>query len=214
MKLRYKRKKVIVVGMSFGFVIVTRMLQRYPELRQKVEVLVSLVGFTHSDDFSFSRWRHWFYRISSIVMTTWPTSRLFRYLCLNSWCLRIVYAHMHNAKKKFNVASSKEEHHQIMETEIALWQQNDLRTYAYTTAELLKLDNCKVRVDVPVWHVMADLDQYFDAHLVEQHLKVTFEKVRITKAKLGNHAPSVISDPKAASELIPRPLRRMLAKLN
>jgi pimeloyl-ACP methyl ester carboxylesterase len=31
-KLRYRRKKVSIVGISFGFLVATRMLQRYPEL--------------------------------------------------------------------------------------------------------------------------------------------------------------------------------------
>jgi pimeloyl-ACP methyl ester carboxylesterase len=46
-KLRYKRKKVIVVGMSLGFVIATRMLQRCPELIKRVDMLVSFAGFAH-----------------------------------------------------------------------------------------------------------------------------------------------------------------------
>src|ERR1700692_4298087 len=62
MKMRYRRKKVIIIGLSFGFVVVTRMLQRYPELIKKVVLLVSLVGFSHADDFSFSRRRRWYYK--------------------------------------------------------------------------------------------------------------------------------------------------------
>src|SRR3954470_17459407 len=41
-KLRYKNKKLIIAGMSFGFVIATRLLQRYPELTKKVALLVSI----------------------------------------------------------------------------------------------------------------------------------------------------------------------------
>src|SRR5579884_3670087 len=52
-KLRFKRKRVAIVAISFGFVVVTRMLQRYPELTGKVDMLVSLVGFMHKDDFVY-----------------------------------------------------------------------------------------------------------------------------------------------------------------
>src|SRR5689334_19455199 len=37
-KLRYKRKRVTMVAISFGFVVATRMLQRYPELTKKVDL--------------------------------------------------------------------------------------------------------------------------------------------------------------------------------
>jgi pimeloyl-ACP methyl ester carboxylesterase len=62
-KLRYKRKKPIIVGMSFGFIVVTRMLQRCPDLVKKVEMLVSFAGFAHKDDFTFkkTRWRFYYY---------------------------------------------------------------------------------------------------------------------------------------------------------
>src|SRR3569623_1590822 len=58
-KMRYKRKKVVIAGMSFGFVIATRMLQRHPELVKKVELMVSIVGFAHHDDFIFPPVRYY-----------------------------------------------------------------------------------------------------------------------------------------------------------
>jgi len=65
MKLRYKNKKITVFGMSLGFVIVTRMLQKYPHMTDKIDKLVSIVGFAHHTDFKFSRKRHTFYKIGS-----------------------------------------------------------------------------------------------------------------------------------------------------
>src|SRR5690606_26329987 len=53
-KMRYRRKRVTIIAMSWGFVIATRMLQRYPELVKKVDLLISIVGFVHADDFVFS----------------------------------------------------------------------------------------------------------------------------------------------------------------
>lgn len=34
-KMRYKRRRFTIIGMSLGFVIATRMLQRYPDLAKK-----------------------------------------------------------------------------------------------------------------------------------------------------------------------------------
>ena len=213
MKLRYKRKKVAVVGMSLGFVIATRMLQRYPELGKNVALLVSLVGFTHADDFNFSSQRYWFYRISATFFANPLCAFLSRYVCLNRPVLYALYHRMNNAKPKFKATSSEEEHRRFMDFEVWLWQHNDVRTHAFTTRELLTLDNCQKRVDLPVWQICAGADQYFDNHRVEQHMRVVFRDVHVISSKLPNHAPSILADEKAAAVLIPSRLRRVLAKL-
>lgn len=68
-KLRYKRSKITIIAVSFGFVVTTRMLQRYPHLTSKVNLLVSAVGFSHRDDFNFSRGRYLFYRSIAAVFS-------------------------------------------------------------------------------------------------------------------------------------------------
>jgi pimeloyl-ACP methyl ester carboxylesterase len=70
--LRYRRKKVTIVGISFGFLVATRMLQRYPELTKKVDVLVSAMGFMHADNFKFSPARYRFYRYTAEVVSIPP----------------------------------------------------------------------------------------------------------------------------------------------
>lgn len=212
-KLRYKRKKVVVMGMSLGFVIATRMLQRYPELSKNVVMLVSLVGMTHHDDFRFSKSRYAFYRAIATVFSHWLPALFFRYVCLNSFVLRKTYDHTYQAKAKFAAAKSPEEHRYFMDIEVGLWHVNDVRTHAYTLAELLMLDNCKKRLAVPLWHVDVDGDQYLDHHRVEQHLYVAFSDAHITRSNMAHHAPSIIADEKAAAPLIPPKLRRAIEKL-
>ncbi|HVV26039.1 MAG TPA: alpha/beta hydrolase [Candidatus Saccharimonadales bacterium] len=211
-KLRYKRKKIVVAGMSFGFVIVTRMLQRYPELTKKVTMLVSIVGFTHHDDFTFSKPRYYFYLNGTRLFAHQPLAGLFRYIALNSHVLRAVYARTHNAKHKFKQAKTKEAFDLLMKVEIGLWQDNDVKTYMFTTTEFLQLDNLQPRVDLPVWHVTAQVDRYFDHRVVEQHLNIIFSDVKLIETKLDNHAPSVIADEKMAAPLVPAGLRAALRK--
>lgn len=209
-KLRYKRKKIMIAGMSFGFVVVTRMLQRYPELTKKVTVLVSIVGFAHKDDFTFSKKRYLTYLTATRIASHRPVSTIFRYVALNPRLLRAAYARTHNAKYKFKDAKNKKEFDHLMDIEIGLWHDNEVRTYMYTTTEFLKLDNCGKRVNLPIWHVTVDADRYFDHRIVEQHLRVIFNDVKVIKTDLGNHAPSVIADEKMAAPLIPPKLRRVL----
>lgn len=213
-KLRYKRKKVVIAGMSYGFVIATRMLQRYPELTKRVDLLISIVGFAHRDDFAFSKMRHKAYLNGSRVAYHQPIPTIFRYLALNKHVLRAVYARTHNARNKFKDAKSRAEFDYLMEVEIGLWHDNDVQTWLYTTAEFLDLDNCQTRVNLPLWHVTVDEDRYFDHSVVEQHLKVIFKDVKVIETKLGNHAPSIIADEKAAAPLIPPKLRQVLRRKN
>ena len=212
-KLRDKRKKVVILGMSLGFVIATRMLQRYPELTKNVTMLVSLAGMTMADDFRFPRPRYWFYRSIAVIFGWWLPSIFFRYVFLNSFVLRKTYAHTYQARGKFAAAKNAAEHDHFMDVEVDLWHRNDVRTHAVTLRELLTLNNCAIRVDIPVWHVNIAGDQYLNHHRVEQHLRVVFSEVQIALSKIKYHAPSVIADEKAAAPLIPPALRRAMSKI-
>lgn len=211
-KMRYKKRKVTLAGMSFGFVVVTRMLQRYPELTKNVDMLVSLVGFAHHEDFSFSTLHYQTFLNLSRALRNRPGAFIFRYTALNTHVLRAFYARTPNAKHKFKNAMDKEDHRRMMDVEVWLWQNNDVRTYMFTTAEFLKFDNCGVRVDLPVWHVSAEADHFFDNNRVEQHMRVIFNDFHGIKTKMNNHAPSIIADEKMAAPLVPPQLRRILAR--
>lgn len=211
-KLRYRRKKVVLVGLSYGFIVLTRMLQKYPELTKKVILLVSLVGCAHRDDLIFSKPRYYTYRFAtSVVMRRLP-ARIFREVALNPWVLRTFYGRTHNAKSKFALAENYDALEEIKNIEVGLWRNNDVRTWAFTTNEILRLDNCQVRVDLPVWHVATSNDHYFNNHLVEQHLQVIFTDVKIARFKMKAHAPSVLATEKDAAVYIPKEVKAVLRK--
>lgn len=209
-KLRYKRKKVTLVGFSFGFVVITRMLQRYPDLHKRVELVISTVGFVHKDEFLFSKWRYRAYLLGARLFSRRLPALFFKHVCLNPWVIRTVYRHTHNAKSKFD-GLDKEELKKMLDFEVHLWRCNEVRTYMRTTVEFLTLDNCQIQIPLPVWHVSVDADRYFDNQLVEEHLKVIFSKVNTAKAKLNSHAPSIIADRSVAKGLIPYRIRNLLA---
>jgi pimeloyl-ACP methyl ester carboxylesterase len=210
-KWRYKRRgKVTIIGMSFGFVVATRMLQRYPELTSKVDMIVSLVGFAHKDDFTFTPTRAFFYKTMTGLFSHRIPSAIFRGVALNRYSLRTFYGRTHNAKKKFADVKTKEDFDRLMNVEIELWQKNDVRTQMVTAGEFLTLDNCKVRIDLPVWHVTTQNDHFFDHNVVEQHLRVIFTDFYEVETDIPSHAPSVIADAEMAAPLVPNKLRSAL----
>lgn len=212
-KMQYRHKKFILVGMSYGFVVVTRMLQRYPELTKNIKMLVSLVGFADHDDFTFSKPRYYFYLYGTRFFEHKIPSFVFRHLALNSYVLKAVYSRTHNAKNKFKDATTKKDHDRLMDVEVKLWQDNDVRTWMYTTTEFLLFSNCDRQVDLPVWHVSAQADHFFDNSRVEQHMRVIFTDFHGVNINMTNHAPTVIAGKKEAAALVPKELKQYLKDL-
>ena len=210
-KLRYKNKKVTIIGMSLGFVIITRMLQRYPELSKKIDMLISVVGPAHKDDFIFSRRRRRFYACFSWLFSQRLPAFIFQSIFLQPFYLRRAYKHSRFAKEKF-AQMSGEEFNQTMDMELHLWKINDIRTQMKTNYEMMTLDNTKKRIDLPVWHVASKFDRYFDHTRVEEHFRKIFSDFHIYYTKDPNHAPTIIADTKAAAPFIPDGIRRELRR--
>jgi pimeloyl-ACP methyl ester carboxylesterase len=208
-KFRYKNKKITIFGMSLGFVVVTRMLQRYPDLAKKVETLISVVGFGHHEDFIFSRRRHFFYKYGSKLFSHKYPSLFFQGLFLRPFYLRRVYSRSHNAREKFTNISG-DEFNRTMDMEIELWKANDLRTQMKTGYEMLSLDLTHTRINLPVYHIATSKDRYFDNVRVEEHLRKIYSDFTIFYTKNPNHAPTVIADAKAAAPFIPAELKRLM----
>lgn len=209
-KLKYRNKKMTIAAMSLGFVITTRMLQKYPELSKKVTFLVSIVGFAHYGDLKFSRKRMFIYRNASrLIARKWPAI-LFRYIALQPFFLRLVYHKTHNAKEKFEEMSG-DEFKRTMDIEIELWHSNDVRTQFKNYLEMFALDNTKVQVNLPVYHVAAKKDRFFNNVKVEEHLRRVYTDFKIYYTSAPNHAPTVIATAKEAAPFMPAELRKIIS---
>lgn len=207
-KLKYRSKKVTIVGLSFGFAVVTRMLQRCPELSSKVENLVSVVGFSHYEDFKIQKSSlRAFKGISQIFSRKLPAV-IFREVALRPFILRNVYQHGAYSKEKFKDAINTSEFKTTMEGEVKLWRINDVQTHFKTYLEMFSLDNTHTCIDLPVFHISVKNDRYFNIVNVEQHLHRIFSEVHTYESPAPNHAPTIVSDEKEAAKFIPDQLRR------
>ncbi len=210
-KMHYKRRRFSIAGLSFGFLVATRMLQRYPELVKQVDLLVSVVGFAHRDDFAFSERRHHGYILASKTLSYQLPSLVFKNIGLHPFVLRAAYARTHNAKHKFAGADAAQ-FKKMMNFEIHLWHANDARTHMFTTHQMLTVNNCEKKVNLPVYHIAVKGEKYFDNHRVEQHFKVIFTECTIAESSLDNHAPSVIATKEQSAPLIPQAIRELLSR--
>lgn len=211
LKLRYHRKRVTIYAISFGFVVATRMLQRYPELTKNVDLLISAVGFMHRDDFVYSRRQRLMYRCVTRFFATRPASFIIRYGFLNKPVIKGLYARLPNGRRRM-IEVTPEEFDLMMSFDAYVWQANDVRTHWLTTYEFLGLDNCTKQVALPVIHVISKGEHYFNNEIIKQHMLVVFKGYRRYVANSKAHTPHMLADKKATEVMVPPGLRRLLAK--
>lgn len=210
-KLRYKRKRITILGMSLGFLIVTKMLQKYPKLASNVDLLVSVVGFAHKDDFVLPRRIRLPLRLGASIFSNRYPAFFMKTFILRSPVIKTCYALVADSHSKLKDAD-KQVRAERINFEIQLWKQNDVRTYMDTGITMLTADICNAQVSLPVTHVAVNVDRYFDNHRVEQHLAIIYEKVNVIKTETPAHAPTVVATAEDAAPFIPPPLRRLLSK--
>ncbi len=198
-----KKTKIDLIGMSLGFAIVTRMLQRNPDIIPRIRNLVSYVGFANYRDFRMKSWKR-----RAIIELTWLFERApFAWFMRHTFCtrpaLRLVYGHTKNEKFE-NVDFDS-----TLDMEVSLWQQNDVRTYMRTINEMFRLDDLR-KVPLPVTHIEMAADRYFDNSQVETSMRKVFTDFATIRVRANNHAPSVIADADAATDFVPRELHDLL----
>jgi pimeloyl-ACP methyl ester carboxylesterase len=210
-KLRYKRRRVTIMGMSMGFLVVTRMLQRYPELAKKVDVLVSVVGFVHKDDFKFTRRNYLLMRYAASFFSNRLPALFAKTVVLRGPFIRAVYRSVSDKHSKLKDANAEEVERRI-NFEVVLWQINDVRTYMDTSISMLTADLCNAQVALRVVHVAVPGDRYFNNDVVEQHMQIIYQDVDVIISDVSAHAPTVIASAEDIAPFVPPKLRRMLAK--
>lgn len=210
-KMRYKRKKVTIIGMSLGFAIATRMLQRCPELANRVNLLISVVGFVSHEEFVFSKRNFRLLRYGASFFSNRLPAFLVKKFALRTPLIKATYGLVADSNIKLQDADAAERDRRI-DFEVYLWKANDIRTYMDTAVSMFTLDLVGEQIDLPVTHVTVESDRYFDNHIVEQHLNVIYNKVTMIKTRHNNHAPTVIADAAAAGQFIPPQLKRLLAR--
>jgi pimeloyl-ACP methyl ester carboxylesterase len=210
-KMRYRKRKFSIVAISFGFLVVTRMLQKYPELSKRVELIVCMVGFMHRDDFLFSHRSRFIYRVGTRIAATRPVSLIIRYGFLNTFTVKTLYTRLPNAKRRF-IEVEPIEFQQMINFDVTLWQANDVRTHWFTTNEFLNIDNCTVPISTPIWHIAAEGDHWLNNEIVKQHMLVVFKQYHQAIAKTKAHTPSLTADREEIRNFLPLAVRRALAK--
>ena len=210
-KFRYKNKRLTIAAFSWGFTVVTQMLQKYPEVAKKVDLLVSVSGYVHSADFKWKRSSIYFLSGIARLLSYAPIAFLAKLTFLRVPVIRLLYRVAESRHPKLKGASGEERDERI-NYEINLWKINDLRTYGYVGSRGFTMKPLTVHVDLPVNHVAIDDDHYFDNLLVEEHMRRIYKDFILVKSRLPAHAPTVLATPKDVAPFVPPKIRSLLRK--
>lgn len=210
-KLRYKRKRITIVAMSFSFLIVTRMLQKYPDIAKKVDLLVSSVGFVHYEDFRLPKYQQLGIRLLGRTFQHNFSAFIFRYTVLQGSVIRGFYNFIGVRHSKMKDAKAKDIKKQRIDAEIKLWHINDVRTRMKTMADMFVVDLCRGgKVDLPVHHVFVDGDRFFNNQVAEQHMRIIYKDFVGIETTIKGHMPSIVATAKEAAPFVPKNLKKLL----
>ncbi len=197
-KLRYKNKRFTVVAVGFGFVLVTRMLQSYPDLAKKVDVVIGMGGLARYDDLTISRTMRILHRVSLRILATRPAAYIIKHTYLQPAVLRRWYSLMPP---------------EALSEEIRLWRQNDVRTNLLLASALLNVDNCRQKVSRPLWYISMRANKRIDHHRLIQHLGVVYSHVEEIKSRHQNQSIGTVEYQRGRPPSLPAKLKRVLAAL-
>ncbi len=213
--LKLDSKRIRIVSMSFGFLAVTRMLQKHPELTDNIEFVVSFVGFGKTADFSYSTLTRPSSKIFLKFGSTKIGSEFIRLVLFNKISLRAMFTAFRfvkpNPKYKHETAKARSA---ATEMELDLWSNNDARTKFYTYKVLSNFDLVKGQkpIDLSLYDITTPTDQYFNNSSVSATLSKLYKKSSTYTANLKLHAPSVIGNEEEVANIYPEAIKKILAE--
>ena len=197
------QQPVQVVGMSFGFWVITRLLQLRPELADRCRLLASLVGFVDGRSIKFGFFQRLLYLKVTFLIQRPAPARLFNWFCLPAWLLRLAYRYTPIWKNKLAGVSPADKLRMI-DFEVKLWQINDTATWA-STAYRMMTSNLKgePKIKTRLLHIATDNDQYLDPVRNQADLNQVYVRVEVVTVAAPAHAPPVIADAGQVAKMLP-----------
>lgn len=189
-------RPIKVVAMSFGFLVLTRMLQKYPDSEAWFSDVISFVGFGRAQDFKNLARKQRYYIPLSRMLSTQIGGWLVDQLIFNPLSLRIMFAIFRTFNPKYQSGQVADRRASVA-MELDLWQRNDARTRFALYEMLFTFDLTRSSdrlISVPLHDMTTPSDQYFAPKRVAKTLKQLYARVSASVANIPLHAPSIMGD--------------------
>lgn len=199
-KLRFKRRRVKIVCVGYSLAFVTRLLQRYPSVSKKVDVVVSLSGFLHTQDLALQPSQRTLLRIKRNLQSTRFASMIAHYTSMQPSVIA-------SSLQSRNIQLDDE----YMANVVAAWRQLHIRTYRKMQLEQLRFNLCQQQLPTPLHYVHYPYYVYnLESDLVEAHLRVAYKKVTIHRPKPKEDLLVALSKPHLAQTLLSKNITTQL----
>jgi pimeloyl-ACP methyl ester carboxylesterase len=195
-----------LVGLSYGFVVITRMLVRHPELAPRIKLVISTMGLADGRDIKLKGLARWAATTLFLVGRTRGLGQMFQYIVTSPWVLKLTYTER-NPKMKVLAPADRPS---FIEFEAYLWKCNDMRTYGQCMGELFRLRQPGAHVPLPVHHIATVQDHWLDVPAAEKHIGEIFDSVTVHSSMLTNHGGTAYADEDEAREIIPASVTKLL----
>ena len=205
-KLSFKRKKLVIVAKGFGFVAITRMLLKYPILSDKIKTVINIGGEVHNDDLQLTTNKKKVLAFCFDVFSLWPISFITKKILMNERYLgfmsNIIGLSNYQNILRFNNMLLFEEHLKII-------RKIHMTSYWRLMSQLVKLDNCTYRINVPLKHAYIQNFGFTNYTTQKQHMMIAYKNYRAYEI----HVPKKqeLSSKKTDSYLLPKSIKRALA---
>jgi len=209
-KLKFKNKRFTLISMSYSFLIVTKMLQKYPDIAKQVDLLISSVGFVHHEDFSLPRLQQIVIRLLAEACKYRPMAFIAKHTLFSEFVIENFYKSIGQKHTKMQDAGNPRVRNRRIKAEIILWRINDMQTRMKTMSDAFKANLLDKRVDLPVYHVYVEDDRFFNNQVVEQHMRMIYSDFIGFKTDIIGHMPSIVATRQDAEPFIPDELKKLL----
>ena len=198
-------RRVWLVGASFGSQVMTRTLQRHPEIQTVVEQAVAIAGLVGKRDFRVS----WSFRAKLFPLIYISSTRIGAYISgaifSNAVTSRLVKRVIRSIKSKYYRDEAKLR--LAVAVEARLWRINDRRTHAKTTLMMFGQDLRDYKdkvIGVPLHNVTSEMDQYFSNDSVSSGFRELYKSYEFAYLATNQHSPSIIADKHEVASILPR----------
>ncbi|HEX9679667.1 MAG TPA: alpha/beta hydrolase [Candidatus Saccharimonadales bacterium] len=205
-------KSITIMAMSFGFIVVTRMLQRHPDAQVWVKDLISFVGFGRAADFADDYKAKKMLPLCRLLSTRsggWAVKKI----VFNPLSLQLMFRifGLFNPKYQHAMATRPAESRKM---EQDLWSRNDARTRFAIYVIFFTFDLTRFRppINLTVYDMTTKTDQYFDPARVRLSLSQLYVKSISYEANMALHAPSIIGDKADVSRIFSAEVKSLLAR--
>ena len=205
-KLKFRRQNLSVIGIGYGFTLITKMIQNDLEIEKKINNVVAINGYVHFEDFNFDR----SYKIK--VYLNYFISKNKFLAQLVSLVIKSDYYLIRKYDDDYFKKFLNSKFPFLKQFAIDLDKSRDFRTESTIKYNILKLDLCSGRkIDKPLWAINTVMNKKVIYKRVEQHLKVIYSNYNYLNLPIRK-MPFLINNQKFGLRLIPHKLKAVLKK--